>query len=262
MIYSLSSWLGRPGTGIGHYQPVFRATAEEQVPSRSGAPFQPPRLTGASARRLLYGVLFVLLGAATSMVRAEDTLPWERAELLEQLAAGGNILVIRHERTEVPSRQDDYSRAAHDCTVQRNLSVAGVAGARETGQTLRTLGVTIDRVISSPMCRATETARYMFGPSFQVDTRLMHEDPAGARDAAAAASEMRQLIAELAPGLGTTNVALVGHGGVIHLATGVALSEGEVAVFRVGEDLKPYRTATFRGSDLDHFARQASGPEN
>lgn len=262
MIYSSTNWPYRVARGIGPDRPVLRACADELLPSRTGHPLLPTGRTNARARGLLYGVLFLLLIATASVVRAEEALPWDRAKLLEQLAAGGNILVIRHERTEVPSRQDDYSRAAHDCTAQRNLSVAGVAGARETGQTLRALGVMTERVISSPMCRATETARYMFGTSFQVDMRLMHEDPAGTRDAAVAAREMRQLIAELAPRLGTANVALVGHGGVIHLATGVALSEGEVAVLRIGEGLEPYRVATFRGSDLDHFARQASSPEN
>lgn len=259
MIYSIIHFLSRPVPHSSRYQPVLRARASRTGSSKAGIPALLSSLAGERARQLSYTLLFLLLGAAGSMVRAEETLPWDRAGLLEQLAAGGNILVVRHERTAVPSRNDDYSRPATDCAAQRNLSVAGVAGARETGQSLRALGVRIDRVISSPMCRATETARYMFGPSWHVDTRLMHEDPAGTRDAPAAAGEMQQLMAELAPGVGATNLALVGHGGVIHLATGVALSEGEVAVFRIGEDFRPYLIATFRGSDLDHFARQVPG---
>lgn len=259
MLYSLIKTSVRTFLQGVHYHRFVRACSKKAGRSRAVIPVRLTSLTGAQARGLLCGLLFMLPGATGSMVRAEETLPWDRAGLLEQLAVGGNILVIRHERTAVPSRNDDYSRPATDCAAQRNLSVAGVAGARETGQTLRALGVRIDRVISSPMCRATETARYMFGPSWHVDTRLMHEDPAGTRDAAAAAGEMQQLMAELAAGVGTTNLALVGHGGVIHLATGVALSEGDVAVFRIGEDFRPYLIATFRGSDLDHFARQLPG---
>lgn len=262
MLYSLIEFRRGLVPDAGQYKRILFTRTREAGSSRARMPVRVTSLTGSKARRLLCGLLILLLGAAASMVRAEETLPWDRAGLLEQLAAGGNILVIRHERTEVPSRHDDYSRPANDCAAQRNLSVAGVAAARETGQTLRALQVKIDRVISSPMCRATETARYMFGPAWQTDARLMHEDPAGIRDAAAAASEMRHLMAELASGIGANNVALVGHGGVIHLATGVALSEGEIAVFRIGQDHRPYRIATFRGSDLDHFARQASGPEN
>jgi len=59
--------------------------------------------------------------------------------LVPLLQKGGYILLIRHERTEVPARADDYSKPTTDCMAQRNLSVAGYAGSQETGKALSAL---------------------------------------------------------------------------------------------------------------------------
>jgi broad specificity phosphatase PhoE len=182
---------------------------------------------------------------------------WDYSDMIEALQEGRHVLIVRHERTEVPSRDDDYTRAPDDCTAQRNLSVAGVAGAQETGIVLRALDIEIGRVITSPMCRSAETARYMFGVGYQTDARLMHEDPAGERNMDVAEQEMRALLTELAVELSDKNIALVGHGGVIHRTTGLGLSEGEFGVLRFEEDGRITIVGQFLGSDLAPFARRA-----
>jgi hypothetical protein len=58
--------------------------------------------------------------------------PLTVARLIEQLRTGRNLLLIRHERTEVPSAEDDYAPPATNCITQRNLSAAGFSGAQET----------------------------------------------------------------------------------------------------------------------------------
>ncbi len=180
----------------------------------------------------------------------------EREQIIEALQEGGHILIIRHERTEVPSRKDDYARAPDDCTVQRNLSIAGVAGAQETGVVLRALSIKVGRVITSPMCRSAETARYMFGVDYETDRRLMHHEPKGDRTLDVAAEEVRALLAELAPGLPDANIALVSHFGSIFRVSDLNLSEGEIGVLRLDEDGQVTAVGQFMGSDLAPFARR------
>ncbi|WP_146107716.1 hypothetical protein [Porphyrobacter sp. HT-58-2] len=178
-------------------------------------------------------------------------------DMIAAMRQGGLVMLIRHERTELPSREDDYSRSDTDCRAQRNLSVAGTAGAAESGVVFRALEIPVGRVIASPMCRATETARGMFGVGYETDRRMLHQDPDGARNLAVASAEMRELLVELAPGLPGTNIALVGHGGMIHQLTGVQLSEGEVVLVRLAEGGAVTVVGHFLPSDLNPFVRDA-----
>lgn len=218
------------------------------------AGFRTPRAFLAFAA-LLCGFFVAAPGAAASP--QSERAWWDYSELIATLQDGGHVLIIRHERTEVPSRRDDYTKAPDDCTAQRNLSVAGAASSQETRIVFDAFDIEFGRVITSPMCRSAETARYMFGVGYETDTRLMHEDPDGERNIDVAEREMRTLLAELAPGLEGTNIALIGHGGVIHRSTGFALSEGEIGVLRLGEDGSMTIVGQFLGSDLAPFARRA-----
>lgn len=182
--------------------------------------------------------------------------PLTRQELIAALQGGGHILIIRHERTEVPSRRDDYTRAPNECRAQRNLSVAGVVGAQETGVVLRALGIEVGRVLSSPMCRSAETARYMFGVDYETDDRLMHHDPDGERTLDVAAQELQTLLTELAPGLPDTNIALISHGGNIVRVSDLRLSEGEIGVLRLADDGSVTTFGQFMGSDMAPYARR------
>jgi len=183
-------------------------------------------------------------------------MPGRVALLIEQMQAGGLVLVIRHERTEVPAREDDYTRPAHDCTAQRNLSLAGLAGAGETGVALRALDIPIDAVISSPMCRTTETARMMFG-NYRIEPRLIHPNPGvpGGRGVDGAGEELLQILGEIVIGRG--NTVLVSHGGNIFRATGLRLAEGEIGILRVSPDGEVEVLGQVLGSDLGPHARVA-----
>jgi len=177
--------------------------------------------------------------------------------LIEQMRAGGLVLVIRHERTEIPSREDDYTRPANDCTAQRNLSVAGLAGSQETGVALRALGIPVTTVISSPMCRATETARFMFG-SYSVEPRLIHHNPDVPGDMERAGETFAEILRSLPPIAG--NTALIGHAANIARATGLRLAEGEIGVVRVAADGSFTVVGQVLGSDLGPLARMALSP--
>ena len=153
--------------------------------------------------------------------------------LIPLLQRGGLIVLIRHERTEVPSRADDYSRPITDCMAQRNLSVAGVAGAVETGTQLRLLDIPVDAVLSSEMCRAMDTARLMFG-RVSVEPRLLHHDNVPERTVIVSGTELNALMAQTP--LGAGNVMMVSHIGNIFFATGMRLTEGEMGVIRRNPD--------------------------
>ncbi|MDJ0977431.1 MAG: hypothetical protein QNI87_02755 [Erythrobacter sp.] len=184
-------------------------------------------------------------------------------EVIEKLREGGYIMLIRHERTEVPSRADDYTRPPAECRAQRNLSVAGVVSSHETGTLIRAAGIPIARVITSPMCRATETARYMFGAEYETDNRLMHHDPGAQskRPLDQAARETSEVIDELAPVLADGNVALISHGGNIFKSTGLRLTEGEIGVLQLDEQGKAIAMGQFTGSTLGFYIRMKQAEE-
>jgi phosphohistidine phosphatase SixA len=171
------------------------------------------------------------------------------------LSAGSLVILMRHERTNVPSRGDDYSRPANDCNAQRNLSPAGVAGAAETGAAIQALGWPIGRVLSSEMCRATETARFMFG-RYEIEPRLMHHDNTEARTVTVSGRELNALLADIPRGE-RGNTVLVSHIGNIYFATGMRLSEGEFGVLQRQEDGSYVILGQFDPGYIGAHARQA-----
>lgn len=187
----------------------------------------------------------------------------EQMELVEALQKGGLVLLFRHERTEVPSRPDDYNRPPEECRAQRNLSVAGMSAAQENGNVLRALEIPVGRVLASPMCRGIESARFMFGVGYETDTRLLHHDPAeGAeRGLDAAEAELRDLLTELAPGTEGSNIALISHGAQIFRVTGRLLSEGEMAILKLDADGSVEVLGNLMVGDLSPYARRKLAQE-
>ncbi|HEV7233807.1 MAG TPA: hypothetical protein VGN36_06135, partial [Sphingorhabdus sp.] len=172
--------------------------------------------------------------------------------LVDVMRKGGYIILVRHERTEVPSGGDDFSKPRTDCFSQRNLSASGYAGARETGETLRVLGIRVSEVRSSPICRTMETARLMFGRAI-ADERLMHDDPPSGRTAEVADRDVKELVASI--DLSQGNVVLVTHGGIIKKAFNVTVVEGAIAVLSRDGNGKFTVIGQTTGSDLDFPAR-------
>jgi phosphohistidine phosphatase SixA len=79
-------------------------------------------------------------------------------QLLQQLRAGGCVLVMRH--ASAPREQPDASAAEPDNPRhERQLDHTGKAEAHALGAALRTLHVPIGPIYSSPTYRALETVR-------------------------------------------------------------------------------------------------------
>jgi phosphohistidine phosphatase SixA len=107
---------------------------------------------------LLRCSIAVLCAAAGLSAQAQPT----DRELASLLRDGGLTIYFRHGVTD-PLQQDKQGRDYADCSKQRNLSNAGRRQAQATGEAIRAAGLPIGDVISSPYCRAFDTATLIFG---------------------------------------------------------------------------------------------------
>ena len=109
----------------------------------------------------------------------------------EQVLNGGYILHFRHaerekwldvqmyDLLETSPRFNEVNQTARgeDMFYKKAvcLNSRGLVQAKAIGQTIRDLRLPIDMVISSPSCRARQTAELAFGGYDQLDLRLLHE---------------------------------------------------------------------------------------
>lgn len=87
---------------------------------------------------------------------------WGDEAIWRQLQDGGYVLLMRHAQT-VPGTGDPPEFSLDDCATQRNLSEAGRAQAKRTGEAFREHGIQLAEVRSSAWCRCVDTARLAFG---------------------------------------------------------------------------------------------------
>src|SRR6202011_574936 len=81
--------------------------------------------------------------------------------LLDALRQGGYVILMRHATTE--ARPDAPHVDLADCATQRNPTLEGRAIARSIGRAFDDLHIPLGRVVSSPFCRAGDTAALAFG---------------------------------------------------------------------------------------------------
>jgi phosphohistidine phosphatase SixA len=113
-----------------------------------------------SRRHLLLAMAgLVLAGGALAQPEFKERMA--TPELLRQLRSGGFVLYIRHGETD-NSRTDQLPPDLSDCGTQRVLNDAGRATMRQVGQRFRKLGIPVDEVLHSPMCRTRESAELAF----------------------------------------------------------------------------------------------------
>jgi phosphohistidine phosphatase SixA len=167
--------------------------------------------------------LAVLAGCGDDEPAAEDV------ELARALKEGGVALVMRHAITE---NATDREEKIGDCTTQRNLSEEGREQARRIGRDIKALGVPVDKVLASPLCRAKDTADLAFGHS----TARMALLSAGEEATPADDRRIRKLRAMSSAPAGSARV-LVTHTGNIGGAFDLSVEEGEVVVVRNGKVL-------------------------
>jgi phosphohistidine phosphatase SixA len=178
-------------------------------------------------------VVAVVLAAAAQPGHAGE-------RLIEALRSGGFNIYFRHAQTNWG--QGDNVEGAGDWTScdpsdMRQLSSEGRATARRLGNAIRQLHIPVVEVLSSPYCRAAETARLMeFGP-VQTTRAIMNtraQDYVGGRDAVV--RRAREILSTPPPRDG--NRVVIGHGNLMLATIGVRPSEAGSLVFmpRPGSD--------------------------
>jgi phosphohistidine phosphatase SixA len=149
------------------------------------------------------------------------------AALARALTEGGVVLVMRHARTELATDEVDV---LGDCSSQRNLSEAGREQARTIGRDIEALGVPVDEVRASPLCRAKETAELAFGKA-EVDRTLVSPGVTGT--IADDEGRIRRLRGMTNAPAGSATL-LVTHTGNIGGAFEQSVNEGDILVYRDG----------------------------
>ena len=103
--------------------------------------------------RIRCALLIILLGfwAAADIAGAGEAAAWTA------LHAGRHVALMRH--TDAPGGAGDPPGfRVDDCATQRNLSAKGRADAASIGARLRSEGIAVERILSSPWCRCMDTA--------------------------------------------------------------------------------------------------------
>jgi phosphohistidine phosphatase SixA len=152
-------------------------------------------------------------------------------ELVAALKTGGHVIYLRHGISDTTKTDADPVNIA-DCATQRPLSDQGRVQSRKIGATLRAAGIAVDRVFSSPYCRAVETAALAF-PDLErkAVTALAYSLAMPKDDASRAAGEVKKMLAS-EPASGK-NTVLIGHTSNLKEAAGIwPKKEGGAVVFR------------------------------
>lgn len=137
-----------------------------------------------------------------------------------RIVEGGLILYFRHAEREKWGTVTvfDWLEATHDIEPRGTnwersvcLTVKGAEEAKLVGLVFEELGLEVGRVISSPSCRARETASLAFGGFYLESQSLLHATALTPKQQAINASLLKDLLVSNAPHPGEL-VVVSGHG--------------------------------------------------
>jgi phosphohistidine phosphatase SixA len=169
-------------------------------------------------RRTMSGWLLVGLLLAPALARADEAL-WAL------LRSGGQVVLLRHSLTD-PGVGDPPGMKLGECATQRNLNEQGRGEARRLAEALRSRGIPVGSVQSSPWCRCLETARLVFGREPEVQPAL--GNLFGRRDLEPQQVAALRKVVERVPQRG--NAFMVTHGSTTLALTGVSPATTEMVV--------------------------------
>ena len=151
------------------------------------------------------------------------------AELVEALQTGGNVVYMRHTRTEKGQEDLDHTNLAN-CETQRNLSAEGRDQARVIAEAIASLRIDFEAVLTSPYCRARDTATLAFGGGENTDAlRYLSHQPENERPGSIEA--ITRMLST--PPQNGGNTVLVSHTENLKQAAGIwPKDSGEMHVFK------------------------------
>src|SRR5262249_12970247 len=195
----------------------------------------PARLTHARAHRpmtlltpwlgRLVLIALALFPAAASAFAADEQLAGDEQAAWAALAGGGHIALIRHGNAPPGFGGDPPGFRIDDCKTQRNLDDKGRAQGKALGDAFRSHGVSVDRILSSLVCRCMDTASLMAVGNVESSWALVPDrDPSRPRF-----RELKEIVSNWR---GPGTLVLVSHGFTIEPLTGIMPDQAEVLVLR------------------------------
>jgi phosphohistidine phosphatase SixA len=185
---------------------------------------------------LLRMLLAVWIGSvlfAGAMARAQAVEPQlAGAELVAALKSGGLVILMRHMSTDSVAPEDG-THTDTDCSTQRNLDERGRQEATSVGEAVKSLGLPIGNVFTSPYCRCVDTGMLVFGKATKVDELAVFDVLTGA-----AKEERAKMIRGMlnTPPEPNTNDVLITHTGSLLYTFGLQTRpEGIAHMFRPAE---------------------------
>jgi phosphohistidine phosphatase SixA len=176
-------------------------------------------------RRIRFAIFAILLGFCT----AADTAGAGETEAWTALRAGRHVALMRH--ADAPGGfGDPPGFRIDDCATQRNLSAKGRADAPRIGARLRSEGIAVERILSSPWCRCKDTATLLeLGPVEAEPTFGNVVVLSDQRESLTAGAR-----AVIGQWTGSGILVVVTHGANIQALTGISPASGEIVVVRGG----------------------------
>lgn len=134
-------------------------------------------------------------GQPLSSIRERLPSPAE----LTRARSGGLVLYVRHGLTDNSRIDQAGIKDFADCSMQRTLSPDGRRQAEQLGAAIRRAGWPVRRVVSSPLCRALDTARMAFGAQVETDPLLAYTAHLSAAQRQAAVARTRDWLSQAVP---------------------------------------------------------------
>ncbi len=195
-------------------------------------------------------LLLILQVCIPIAMAAGEPLPFTEnpatRDLINHLRKGGYVLFMRHGNTDT-SRPDRAPQVdLNDCNTQRPLTAEGRKLAARVGEYIRQAKIPVGEVLSSPLCRAKESAEAAFG-HFDVEVNLMYSGNMTDAEKIPVIKKTRELLSKPVPA--NTNRLIVAHAPNLRDVMGYfPKQEGTVVVFRPeGEKGFEYLGSIFPG---------------
>jgi phosphohistidine phosphatase SixA len=177
--------------------------------------------------------------------------------LVSALRDGGYVIYLRHTATDW-TEDDEHPVELSDCDTQRNLSPAGRGQARAIGEAFERLEIPVGRVLSSPFCRAVDTAQLAFGRAESEPALENLESVESDAESELRTGGLRRLLST-PPGAGA-NTVLSGHGYNIQaIAEETGTAEGDAEIFRPERGDGFALVATLAPADWGELAERFGG---
>lgn len=159
----------------------------------------------------------------------------EDQEWAQKVQKGGYILYIRHAQREKWNdvtafdmvellNKADASKSSYKRAVC--LTEQGQEEAKLMGEVFRLANVKIDKVVTSPSCRAWQTAQFAFGKVDQVSNALLHRTAVMKEQHEQFARETRKIVESLNPAPGT-NAVITAHAGTMRFDRSILIDQND-----------------------------------